>query len=882
MADAQNLQNETFVIATEEEKKRLLERIMELFKKIFEHGLFKQMNKGFATKLKALEKEIVNSIAESEMTRDAVDDIAATIKKLEGKLDTLTPDKVKELADSIEELKESIARNCVVKGYNPPLAEMAREILEAEGLTVEDGFEDWFKENATVYKENGQNHLLIDTGRGVLMRAEVRIDEDDKGKKFYNINITKDDRDPDELRNENGKLKAEFENLRKSDKLLRDVDTEVLLSSTFSKENNLTFVLSDKEIEAMLDKKLTPEQRFLMKCSEPQKVDKDGLVLPKDSEHFYEEIFWNKEDGTFRTYNPETKILICGKCDKDGDLSYVAYHGVNDVKEDVSGKSSTPIAEFDNTDEGIKAQFHFAKTTEDVVKQFRNSPSLKEFAINNKLSGNLYSQAISTTPFPTNIVSKATNEHRNQIYTMAGYCNQYLKNNNADDRYVAKAVDTENGLCLVISTDNPNSPALSVAFNEKGMPEFVSFKEENSKQFHAMYNILEKNWSYAGQKLKDKSIGESADRNIDFENMFDIMVRGANRTYSDNINVRIINSTLQSGIDAFVMKNGEPVSFMKALEGYQMSSITTDTSHSKVNGELSQKAEKVEIETVLPKENSINETILADSIICLNVYAPAVISETEREIGGIRKGEKNTKYDSVERQNAIDLAERVNQAAFSLVTDIESTGEINIKGFKTELVNKFDMTPKEADEVIGKLRDIEVISKGAFNAKVLVNEDQYSQLVNDLARNYDKREKLIEHGNVDCYAAFLTDSYADSWQAHHSFEGVLSKTNVMESHDFSAVLMAMEANIKEHKGEVYEGGFIPFDTSKCEHYGGCAAGIEKAIVALKENGVIALNGKGEMFVAQHLLGQITEMKQQVSEHREDLINSKGKEGIERI
>lgn len=469
-----------------------IERLMELLKKLIEAFKNIGVGGGVTKQLEKLSKEIKEQAENGKIQNEVIDDLVALTHEIDGKLETLTPETVKEVMNFVEEKTKE-----VVDKYNSKVIE--EEKIEPDFLTA-------------LKELTGKKEMKDEEFKKLFDKKAVLLTKD--GKITDNITVNFEGKNYDVSfqfeKGDDGKLK----NIMKVEENKEDVSSyqkaEINASlSDYSTSAKIIISLANKQgfcTDTQAKVKIAKEMNKVFSSSVEKSIanfisKRTDKVITSENGRF--ESTYNKDDGTLRIRDRSTSEVLVIAPQKNGQIILKTVNDVQDINKIPNGKKDKigNIAYNTNLNKTvISLQF----PSQNVSTLFHSKECIEFLSLNG-----VHKETIDALLNSCNKDSKGaypvSEQGMNNVNKLKAELEKEIQN--FGDKYKDFQVSIVQGKkknpfkkeskkgnsAVYLRVTDCHGDVMSFAFRKDGIPSNICFKEKNEKDFRQVYNFNTKN-----------------------------------------------------------------------------------------------------------------------------------------------------------------------------------------------------------------------------------------------------------------------------------------------------------------------------------------------------------------------------------------------------
>lgn len=466
-ASAEPSVNTASAIASEEEKKNLLEAIKRIFQKL--HSIFGRAS--IVQQMKEMQDTLEASLAQSSITSDTVEDLYELVNDMEGRLDTITPENAEKILEEFQNgTKEIIDRRTAdVNDIKIGL----KTALEKMGAEVNDSLDNVHIINPD---DNNKNHFFIEVNGEVFeAKAEVKTEG---SKPDVKITVDGCNETYSDIFTENDELKKGFAYVPTI-----DGNPEHELVVAVCKANNLNYTFDIEKEKQRQISNLPPRGLFLK-----SRMDK---ICSSENGRYESRYF--ASDASFHVRDTKTGDMIRFKS-LPNEIKMYLYRDTKSLNALGSTKEYQLGSWKDNGDGTVQSRVMFDDASVSALLHSTESEKWLKF---NGVSKELLAQAYH---HDTDITWQKVEgkEAIQRVEALKTACEKAVNNkdymvqlnNSSRNQFTFLNISPK----LQEGQDIKKLPRLSFAFDKEGNPQVINYKGEQSKT-KFIYNIKTRNFS---------------------------------------------------------------------------------------------------------------------------------------------------------------------------------------------------------------------------------------------------------------------------------------------------------------------------------------------------------------------------------------------------
>lgn len=466
-ASAEPSVNASSAIASEEEKKNLLEAIKRIFQKL--HSIFGRAS--IVQQMKEMQDTLEASLAQSSITSDTVEDLYELVNDMEGRLDTITPENAEKILEEFQNgTKEIIDRRTAdVNDIKIGL----KTALEKMGAEVNDSLDNVHIINPD---DNDKNHFFIEVNGEVFeAKAEVKTEG---SKPDVKITVDGCNETYSDIFTENDELKEGFAYVPTI-----DGNPEHELVVAVCKANNLNYTFDIEKEKQRQISNLPPRGLFLK-----SRMDK---ICSSENGRYESRYF--ASDASFHVRDTKTGDMIRFKS-LPNEIKMYLYRDTKNLNALGSTKEYQLGSWKDNGDGTVQSRVMFDDASVSALLHSTESEKWLKF---NGVSKELLAQAYH---HDTDITWQKVEgkEAIQRVEALKTACEKAVNNkdymvqlnNSSRNQFTFLNISPK----LQEGQDIKKLPRLSFAFDKEGNPQVINYKGEQSKT-KFIYNIKTRNFS---------------------------------------------------------------------------------------------------------------------------------------------------------------------------------------------------------------------------------------------------------------------------------------------------------------------------------------------------------------------------------------------------
>lgn len=470
-----------------------IERLMELLKKLIEAFKNIGVGGGVTKQLEKLSKEIKEQAENGQIQNEVIDDLVALTHEIDGKLETLTPETVKEVMAFVEEKTKE-----VIDKYNSKVIE--EEKIEPDFLTAlkeltgkkemsDKDFKELFDEKAVLLTKDGKitdNITVNFEGKNYDVSFQFEKGDDGKVKNIMKVEENKEDVSSYKKAEINASL-SDYSNSAK------------IIISLANKQGFCTDTQAKVKIAKEMNKVFSSSIERSVANFISKRTDK---VITSENGKF--ESTYNKNDGTLRIRDRSTSEVLIISPQKNGQIVLKSLSDIQDISK-FSNVKSEKIGNIAYNSNINKTVISLQFPSQNVSNLFHSKECIEFLSLNG-----VHKETIDTLLNSCNKESKGaypvSEQGMNNVNKLKAELEKEI--HNFGDKYKDFQVSIVQGKkknpfkkeskkkgnsAVYLRVTDCHGDVMSFAFRKDGIPSNICFKEKKEKDFRQVYNFNTKN-----------------------------------------------------------------------------------------------------------------------------------------------------------------------------------------------------------------------------------------------------------------------------------------------------------------------------------------------------------------------------------------------------
>lgn len=469
-----------------------IERLVDIIKKIIEAFRNMGIGGGVTKQLEQLSKDIQEQAENGQIQNEVIDDLVTLTHEIDGKLETLTPDTVKEIMSFVEEKTQEITnkykeKKIETEKIEPDFLTALKDATGNKDMSDKD-FKELFDKSAIILsKDNNITDTLTVSFYGKNYDVSFNFEKDKNGKVNNVMKIKENMEDVSTYKQP--EINAFLRDYSISSKIIITLankqgfctDTQAKLK--IAKEMNKVFSSSVEKSVANFVSKRT-----------------DNVIT---SENGRFESTYNKNDSSLRIRDRSTSQVLVIAPQKSGKILLKTAKNVQDINRLPSGINKIGNIGYD--DKTHKSAISIQISSQNVANLFRSKECMEFLGLNGihkediDVLLNSYNKdnkgAYPVTSQGMENVAKLKTEIENELQKFDNKYKDFQVSivQGKNKKSLFKKESSKGNSAVYLRITDCNNDVMSFAFRKDGMPSNICFKSKDEKQFHQVYNFSTKN-----------------------------------------------------------------------------------------------------------------------------------------------------------------------------------------------------------------------------------------------------------------------------------------------------------------------------------------------------------------------------------------------------
>lgn len=472
-----------------------IERLVELLKKLIE--AFKNMGigGGVTKQLEQLSKDIQEQAENGQIQNEVIDDLVTLTHEIDGKLETLTPDTVKEIMSFVEEKTQEITEKYQSKviekeKIEPDFLTALKDATGNKEMSIED-FKERFEKSAVILsKDNNITDTLTISFEGKNYDVGFKFEKDKDGNKINNIMKIEENKE-DVSSYKQAEINPSLKDFSISSKIIvtlankQGFCTETQAKVRIAKEMN-------KILSSSVEKSIA---NFVSK-----RADK---VITSENGRF--ESVYNTKDSSLRIRDRSTSQAIIIAPQKSGKILLRSAKNVQDINKISTNNDIEKIGNIGYDTNSNKSAISIQLTSQNVANLFRSKECMEFLGLNGVHKEDIdillnscnkdNKGAYPVTAQGMENVGKLKTEIESELQKFGNRYKDFQVSivQGKNNKSLFKKDNKKGNSAVYLRITDCNKDVMSFAFRKDGLPSNLCFKGKNDKQFRQVYNFNTKN-----------------------------------------------------------------------------------------------------------------------------------------------------------------------------------------------------------------------------------------------------------------------------------------------------------------------------------------------------------------------------------------------------